>query len=224
MPKPRLKIRVIKHTEKRLLEQFLKLYARSFNPDERVSPSILREVMNPSPERLNPVHLFAGYEGRQLVGGAITLVLVPFDVIFASYIFVDPAERGRKLGTRILREVLAQERDGPRGAIGAAGTRGHIFRMYGEVTGNSQIGWHHTLEAAGFHFFPAMWPLASYEDPDKVIAGRLGYFAYRRTPNRFSQPAMLAYVHSLFYGPDAMHRHLLPRLTDFVELAAPAID
>ena len=32
---------------------------------------------------------------------------------------------------------------------------------------------------------------------------------------------MLAYVHALFYGPDTMHRHLLPRLADFVELNAP---
>jgi hypothetical protein len=32
---------------------------------------------------------------------------------------------------------------------------------------------------------------------------------------------MLAYVHSLFYGPDATHCHLLPRLADFVELNAP---
>ena len=31
---------------------------------------------------------------------------------------------------------------------------------------------------------------------------------------------MLAYVHALFYGPDAMHRHLLPRLKRFISLEA----
>lgn len=224
MAQPRLRVRLIRHFEPALLDRFLELYARSFNPDERVSPNLLREVMKPSPGRMNPVHLFAGLEGRQMVGGAVTLVVTPFDVLFGSYIFVDPDERGRKIGTRILREVLAQERDGPKGAIGTANTGGRIFRMYGEVTASSGPGWRRTLEDLGFRFFPAMWPLASYEDPNKIIPGSLGYFSYRRAPSRFSQAAMLTYVHALFYGPAATHRYLVPRLGDFVELDAPGVE
>jgi hypothetical protein len=52
------------------------------------------------------------------------------------------------------------------------------------------------------------------------VAGRLCYFNFRKPPERFSQPALLAYIHALFYGPDAMHRHLLPRLKHFVKLEA----
>jgi GNAT superfamily N-acetyltransferase len=221
MPQPRLRVRLIRHFEPQLLERFLEVYARSFNPDERVSTNILREVMRPSPDRMNPVHLFAGLEGRQIVGGAVVLVVTPFDVLFGSYVFVDPAERGRKIGIRILRDVLAQERDGPKGAIGAGKTTGRIFRLYGEVTASSGPGWHQALEGLGFRFFPAMWPLGSYADPDKVIPGQLCYFPYRRPPSRFSQAAMLTYVHALFYGPNATHRHLVPRLVDFVDLEAP---
>jgi hypothetical protein len=31
---------------------------------------------------------------------------------------------------------------------------------------------------------------------------------------------MLAFIHALFYGPEAMHRDLLPRLKNFVRLDA----
>jgi len=31
---------------------------------------------------------------------------------------------------------------------------------------------------------------------------------------------LLLYIHALFYGPDATHRHLVPRLKDFVSLEA----
>jgi hypothetical protein len=34
----------------------------------------------------------------------------------------------------------------------------------------------------------------------------------------------LAYIHALFYGPEAMHRYLLPRLKHFVKLEAGARD
>jgi hypothetical protein len=62
-----------------------------------------------------------------------------------------------------------------------------------------------------------MWPLASYHDPGKVVAGKLCYFPFRKSPPpRLSQPALLMYIHALFYGPDATHRFLLPRLSDFV--------
>jgi hypothetical protein len=64
-----------------------------------------------------------------------------------------------------------------------------------------------------------MWPLVSYHDPGKVIPGKLCYFPLRKNPpSRFSQPALLLYIHALFYGPDSTNRHLLPRLKDFVEL------
>jgi len=208
----KLTVQLLRHTERRKLEEFLELYARSFNPDERVSPAVLRRVIIPSPARVNPVHLFTADQGGRLVGGACTLVLPAFSVVFGSYIFVDPELRGRGLGKRILRQVLHQERRGP---------RGWNFRLYGEVTAASGNRWHATLAAAGFRFFPAMWPLASYQQPGKLVAGRLGYFPFRKQPpRRFSQPAMLLYIHALFYGPDATHRHLLPRLADFVALDA----
>jgi GNAT superfamily N-acetyltransferase len=185
--------------------------------DERVSPAILREVTKPSPDRPNRVHLFAAFEGRAMIGGAVTLLLPAFGVVFGSYIFADPALRGARRGTRILREVIRQEKQGPERPSRSP----RVFRIYGEVTANSGEWWHRALERAGFRFFPALWPLGSYGDPGKVIPGRLCYCPLRRPPERFSQPAMLAYVHSLFYGPDAMHRHLLPRLEEFVELDAP---
>jgi len=206
-----LEVRLLKHTSGAELDRYLRLYSRSFNPDERVSPQILRWVIQPSPARVNPVHLFAAYLDKQLVGGACTLVLPMFQVVFGSYIFVDPALRGRGLGVRILRDVLRQERKGP---------HGWNWRLYGEVTPSSSAGWHRLLAKVGFRFFKTMWPLASYRRPNKVVAGRLCYFNFRKPPERFSQPALLTYIHVLFYGPEAMHRHLLPRLKHFVQLEA----
>jgi len=205
----KLTVRLLKHTATRQIDQYLRLYSRCFNPDERVSPTVLRWVVQPSPARANPVHLFAAYHDGRLAGGAVTLVLPAFQVVFGSYIFVAPEMRGRGLGTRILREVLRQERGGL------------AWRMYGEVTPSSGARWRRALAQAGFRFFAAKWPLVSYDDPDKVLAGRLCYFPFRANPPaRFSQPAMLAYVRALFYGPDAMHRHLLPRLKRFISLEA----
>ena len=108
----KLEVRLLKHTCRAELDRYLRLYSRSFNPDERVSPRVLRWVIQPSPARVNPVHLFAAYLDKRLVGGACTLVLPMFQVVFGSYIFVDPALRGRGLGERILREVLRQESGG----------------------------------------------------------------------------------------------------------------
>ncbi len=222
MKRTELAVRLLRHSETSHLDRFLAIYAKSFNPDERVSPAILREVTKPSPDRPNRAHLFAAFEGRTILGGAVTLLLPAFGVVFGSYVFVDPAWRGARRGSRILREVIRQEKRGPEGSAPRGRSPSpHVFRIYGEVTANSGEWWHQALERAGFHFFPALWPLGSYDDPTKAIPGRLCYFPLRRPPARFSQPAMLAYVHSLFYGPDAMHRHLLPRLTDFVELNAP---
>ena|ERR1017187_6979883 len=122
---PKLTLKLLRHTERRELEKYLRLYQRSFNPDERVSPSVLRSVMVPSAARVNPVHLFAAYRGDCLVGGACTLVLPAFSVVFGSYIFVDPELRGRGLGMQILRQLLRQERRGP---------QGWNWRLYIEVT------------------------------------------------------------------------------------------
>jgi GNAT superfamily N-acetyltransferase len=206
----KLTMHLLRHTERRKLGEFLRLYQRSFNADERVSPSVLRRVVVPSPQRVNPVHLFAAYVGDRLVGGACTLVLPAFGVVFGSYIFVDPALRGQGLGARILRQLLHYERRGP---------QGRNWRFYGEVTAASGNRWHATLAQTGFRFFPTMWPLASYDQPGKVVAGRLCYFPYQKNPpGRFSQPAFLMYIHALFYGPDATHRHLLPRLKNFIPL------
>jgi predicted GNAT family acetyltransferase len=167
-------------------------------------------VIQPSPERVNPVHLFAAYLDGKLVGGACTVVLPAFRVVFGSYIFVDPKLRGRGLGQRILRQVLRQERRGP---------QGWNWRVYGEVTKASGDPWHRLLAKVGFRFFASTWPLGSYANPKKMIPGHLCYYSYRsQPPSRFSQPAMLAYIHTMFYGPDAMHRHLLPRLKNFIRV------
>jgi GNAT superfamily N-acetyltransferase len=192
------------------LDEYLRLYQRSFNPDERVSPAVLRRVMVPSPERVNPVHLFAAFQGDRIVGGACTLVLPAFSAVFGSYIFVDPGLRSQGLGIRILRQVLRQERRGPHGGN---------WRLYVETTLASGPLWPVALANVGFRFFPALWPLISYKDPGKVVPGKLGYFQFRKSPPpRFSQPALLTYIHALFYGPDSTHRHLLPRLKNFVQL------
>lgn len=205
-------VRLLRHSQRERLEAFLRIYRRSFNPDERVSSRIIRRVIVPSPARPNPVHLWAAYEDGKLVGGACTVVFPAFSVAFGSYIFVDPRERGRGLGIRILREVLKHERRGP---------HGENFRMYGEVTASSGGPWHAALERAGFRFFQPMWPLASYGNPGKIVPGRLGYYSFQKqAPPRYSQAAFLAYVHTLFYGPEAMHRHLLPRLMEFTNLEA----
>lgn len=207
----KLKVKLLKYSDRAELNRYLRLYSRSFNPDERVSTQILRWVIQPSPARVNPVHLFAANLDQRLVGGACTLVLPMFQVVFGSYIFVDPALRRRGLGMRILREVLRLEGKGP---------HGWNWRFYAEVTASSGDWWPRVLAKAGFRFFKTMWPLGSYQNPDKVVAGRLGYFNYRKPPERFSQAALLAYIHALFYGPEAMHRHLLPRLKGFVRLEA----
>ncbi len=206
-----LKVKLLKHTDRAEVDRYLRLYSRSFNPDERVSTQVLRWVMQPSPARVNPVHLFAAYLDKQLVGCACTLVLPMFQVVFGSYVFVDPALRRRGLGLRILRKVLRLERKGP---------HGWNWRFYAEVTASSGGWWPKVLAKAGFRFFKTIWPLGSYQNPNKVVAGRLCYFNFRKPPERFSQPALLAYIHALFYGPDAMHRHLLPRLKHFVQLEA----
>jgi len=209
---PKLTLRLLQPCRRRELEAYLQLYGRSFDPDERVSPRVLRQVIVPSPSRVNPVHLFAAYLDRRLVGGACTLVLPMFRVVFGSYIFVDPELRGHGLGVRILRQVLRQERRGP---------HGWNWRLYGEVTASSGSRWHAVLSRMGFRFFPALWPLVSYQNPRKLVAGRLCYYSFRKhPPRRFSQPAMLMYIHALFYGPNATHRHLVPRLKDFVPLEA----
>jgi len=207
-----LRLHLLKHTEKQRLEEYLRLYRRCFNPDERVSTRVLRWVIQPSPRRVNPVHLFAAYLNKELVGGACTVVFPAFQAVFGSYIFVAPRWRGQGFGEKILREVLRKERSG----TGAAN-----WRLYAEITASSGDSWHKLLERVGFQFFKADWPLCSYEDPSKVIPGRLCYYPFRRNPPaRFSQPAFLAYVHTLFYGPESMHRHLLPRLREFVRLDA----
>jgi GNAT superfamily N-acetyltransferase len=208
----KLTVRLLQPTRRRELEEYLGLYSRCFNPDERVSPRVLRRVIVPSPARVNPVHLFAAYLDRRLVGGACTLVLPAFRVVFGSYIFVAPALHGRGLGARILRQVLRRERRGP---------HGWNWRVYGEITASSGDRWHTLLAKVGFRFFPALWPLGSYRNPHKVVAGRLCYFPLRKAPPpRFSQPALLLYIHALFYGPEATHRHLVPRLKDFTSLEA----
>jgi GNAT superfamily N-acetyltransferase len=205
-------VKRVRHNERDSLNEFLRLYQRSFNADERVSPAVLRRVVVPSPERVNPVHLFGAWQDDRIVGGACTLVLPAFSVVFGSYLFVDPALRNRGFGMRILHQVLRHER---------RGSHGWNWRFYVETTVASGPGWPAALSNAGFQFFPAIWPLISYKDAAKLVAGRLGYYEFRKAPPpRLSQPAMLLYIHALFYGPDATHRHLLPRLTDFVGIDA----
>lgn len=208
----RLIVKLLQPRERRKLNHFLRLYEQSFNPDERVSSTVLRRVMVPSPARVNPVHLFAAELDGNMIGGACTLVIPAFSAVFGSYIFIDPAWRGRGLGTRLLRKVLGEERRGP---------HGWNWRFYVEVTAASGDPWHAALVNAGFRFYSATWPLVSYHEPGKIVAGRLGYFPLRKSPPlRFSQPAFLLYIHALFYGPDSTHRHLLPRLKNFVPLDA----
>ena len=208
----KLTVELLRSAQRDALNGFMKLYRRSFNSDERVSPAVLRRVMVPSPQRVNPVHLFAAYLGDRVVGGAGTIILPAFSVVFGSYLFVDPELRSRGLGIRILRRVLHQERRGP---------QGWNWRLYVETTVASGPKWPAALANEGFRFFPATWPLISYKDPGKVVEGELGYYQFRNTPPpRLSQPAMLMYIHALFYGPDATHRHLLPRLGDFVGIDA----
>jgi GNAT superfamily N-acetyltransferase len=206
----KLTVNLLRPSQRLALDEYLRLYQRSFNADERVSPAVLRRVMVPSPERVNPVHLFAAYRGDRMVGGACTLVLPAFCVAFGSYLFVDPEFRSQGLGMRIMRHVLRQERGGP---------QGWNWRLYVETTVASGPRWPAALAKMGFRFFPAVWPLISYQDPGRVVAGKLGYFQFRKSPpRRFSQPALLTYIHALFYGPDSTHRHLLPRLKNFVPL------
>ena len=208
----KLTVKLLRPSERLALDEYLRLYQRSFNPDERVSPTVLRQVMVPSPERVNPLHLFAAYQRDRMVGGACTLVLPAFRVVFGSYIFVDPELRSHGLGMRIMRQVLRQERRGP---------QGWNWRLYVETTVASGPRWPTALAKVGFRFFPTLWPLISYKDPGKVVAGKLGYFQFRKSPPpRFSQPALLTYIHALFYGPDSTHLHLLPRLKNFVQLDA----
>lgn len=207
-----LSVSLLRHTEKKKLETFLRVYQRCFTPDERVSPRILRRVIRPSPARVNHVHLYAAHLNGKLVGGACMVVFPAFQVVFGSYLFVDPACRGKNLGGDILRKVLRLVRRGPYSPN---------WRVYGEVTARAGTHWRGTLARLGFRFFRWPWPLVSYQDPGRVIWGRLCYYSYRRKPPpRFSQPALLSYVHALFYGPEAMHRYLLPRLKNFVELDA----
>lgn len=204
-------VRLLKHTDQDEFDRYLRLYSRCFNSEERVSPRILRRIIQPSPARVNPVHFFSAHLDRRLVGGACTLVLPMFQVVFGSYLFVDPALRHQGIGMKILREVLRQERKGP---------HGWNWRVYAEVTPSSGDWWREALAREKFRFFKAMWPLGSYQNPGAVVPGRLGYFNFRKPPARFSQPALLAYIHSLFYGPETMHRLLLPRLKRFTELEA----
>jgi hypothetical protein len=135
MKRAKLKIRLLRHGETDHLDRFLAIYGQSFNPDERVSPAILREVTKPSPDRPNRADLFAAFEGRAMVGGAVTLLLPAFGVVFGSYIFVDPALRRARRGSRILREVIRQEKQGPKPHRSP-----RVFRIYGEVTANSGDG------------------------------------------------------------------------------------
>ena len=85
---PTLTVRLLDHTERKQVDDYLRLYNRCFDPDERVSSRILRWVIEPSPARVNPAHPFAAYLKGNLVGGACTLVLPAFRVVFGSYLFV----------------------------------------------------------------------------------------------------------------------------------------
>ena len=59
----KLTLILLRPNERGEVETYLRLYQRCFNPDERVSLSVLRRVIVPSPARVNPVHLFAAYWG-----------------------------------------------------------------------------------------------------------------------------------------------------------------
>ncbi|HEX5482401.1 MAG TPA: GNAT family N-acetyltransferase [Terriglobia bacterium] len=212
-----LKVRLLRAAEKAAVDQYLRLYSRCFNPDERVSSSIIRRVLKSSARAVNPVHLFAVYRRREIIGGSLTVALPAFQVVFGSYIFVRPSMRGQGFGATILRETLRQEQRG-------AGSSFRPWRLYGEVTPASGSAWRRTLARAGFRFFPTPWPIPSYHEPRKILSARLCYYPLQpHAPERLSQPAMLAYIYSLFYGPENMHRHLLPRLKRFVALDAPGI-
>ena len=136
MKRAKLTVRLLRHRETAHLDRFLAIYAQSFRPDERVSPAILRAVTKPSPHRPNRAHLFAAFEGRTMVGGAVTLLLPAFGVVFGSYVFVDPALRGAGRGSRILRQVIRQEKQGAEGADRRSRSP-RVFRIYGEVTASS---------------------------------------------------------------------------------------
>ena len=144
----KLTVQLLRHTERRALGRITCGFTSAAStPMSASARRVLRRVIVPSPDRVNPVHLFAAYLGDRLVGGACTLVLPAFSVVFGSYIFVDPALRGRGLGMRILRQVLRQERRGP---------QGWNWRLYAEVTVASGNRWHAALAQAGFRFFPAL--------------------------------------------------------------------
>lgn len=207
--KPHCQVRRLESRRTAQLNRFLTLYARCFNPDERVSPDILRRVIQMPGRAVYPLHLFAAYDGREMIGGAAATVLPAFRAAFGSYIFVDPKRRGQGLGAHILRGVLALERRAPE----------QPWRLYGEVTESAGTWWEKTLRREGFRFFSQPWPIPSYHQPEKLLSARLCYYPLRsRPPFRFSQSAMLACIYTLFYGPDAMHRYLLPRLGSFVSL------
>ncbi len=209
--KSRLSVRRVNPQQTSGLNQFLRLYVRCFDADERVSAGIIRRVVRTPGRAVNPVHLFGAFEGKLLVGGAVTVAFPAFQVIFGSYLFVGARWRGQGLGTRILREVLNLERHSP----GVPPP----WRLYGEVTTSNNSWWKTSLRHAGFRFFPSPWPIPSYREPDKLLPARLCYYPFlSHPPSRFSQPAMLACVYTLFYGPQAMHRHLLPQLQSFIPL------
>jgi GNAT superfamily N-acetyltransferase len=213
--KPPVEARLLQASDQKQLDQLLKIYMKSFHPDERVGASILRRIIKPSPARVDPIHLYAAYCRGEMVGGALTAVFPAFRSSFGSYIFVDPSRRGEGLGAAMLKVLLPKEKS-------TACPTGQLWRMYGEVTPRSGSNWRRTLARAGFRFFASPWPVPSYHEDGKVTFGRLGYFSFLRTaPARFSQPAFLAYVYSRFYGPEAMHSLLLPRLRHFVAPSAP---
>ena len=80
--------------------------------------------------------------------------------------------------------------------------------------------------------WPARWvkpvsgfsPLCGRSSPINIPArggGQARLFPVpEKSAARFSQPALLMYIHALFYGPDSTHRYLLPRLKNFVHLDA----
>ena len=133
MKRAKLTVRLLRQKENAHLDRFLRIYAQSFNPDERVSPAILREVIKPSQDQPNHAQLFAAFEDRTMVGGAVMLLLPAFGVVFSSYIFVDPALRGAQRGSRILREVIRHEKKICGGPQPHASRVSHLWR------GNRQL-------------------------------------------------------------------------------------